>query len=185
MTGSSRRARKKAQVGDTRQALVAPGARPTDDRRPRKARTFNPTNSTGTVVVQFGRFDVDSQWCLSKITPDAMRTLLARIRSIESMTVAEAFNNRDEPGKDYSIDDLPSKEARERLVELEYDDEDQISRLRVTGRGRLYGFRRDARFYALWWDPEHAIYPSPKEQARPSLSLCAASTNDGVSVGVT
>jgi hypothetical protein len=45
----------------------------------------------------------------------------------------------------------------------EGDDEDQISRLRVTGRGRLYGFRRDERFYALWWDPEHAIYPSPKK----------------------
>ncbi len=163
MTGSSRRARKKAQVGDTRQVRVAPGARPTGDRVPRRARTFNPANSTGTVVVQFGRFDIGGQWCLSQISPDALRTLLARIRSIETMTITEAFNNRDEPGKDYSIADLPSREAWERLVELEYDDEDQISRLRVTGRGRLYGFRRDERFYALWWDPEHAIYPSTKK----------------------
>lgn len=114
-------------------------------------------------MVQFGRFDIGSSWCLSKITPDGMKTLLARIRDIETMTITEAFNNRDEPGKDYSLDTLPSNEARERLVELEYDDEDQISRLRVTARGRLYGFRRGARFYALWWDPEHEIYPSLKK----------------------
>lgn len=163
MTNSSRRARKKAQVGDTRQVRVARDARPTDDRVPRKAHTFNPANSMDTVVVQFGRFDIGGEWCLSKITPDAMQTLLVRIRDIETMTIAEAFNNRDEPGKDYSLDDLPSKEARQRLVELEYDDEDHISRLRVTSRGRLYGFRRDARFYALWWDPEHKIYPSSKK----------------------
>jgi hypothetical protein len=163
VTDSSRRARKKAQVDETRQALVDPDARPTGGRVPLKARTFNPTNSTGTVVVRFGRFDVGGQWCLSKITPDAMQKLLARIRDIETMTITEAFNNRDEPGKDYPIAELPSREARERLVELEYDDEDRISRLRVTSRGRLYGFRRDAQFYALWWDPEHEIYPSTKK----------------------
>jgi hypothetical protein len=163
VSGSPRRARKKVQVSDTSQVRVAPGALPSDDRTPRKARTFNPTNPTGKVVVQFGRFDIGSQWCLSKMTPTEMRTLLDRIRSIETMTVIEAFNYGEEPGKDYSIDDLPSRAARERLVELEYDDEDQISRLRVTGRGRLYGFRRDERFYALWWDPKHEIYPSPKK----------------------
>lgn len=74
--------------------------------------------------MQFGRFDIGGQWCLSQISPDALRTLLARIRSIETMTITEAFNNRDEPGKDYSIADLPSREAWERLVELEYDDEE-------------------------------------------------------------
>jgi len=61
VTDSSRRARKKAQVDDPRQVLVAPEARPTGGRVPRKARTFNPTNSTGTVVVRFGQFDVGGQ----------------------------------------------------------------------------------------------------------------------------
>jgi hypothetical protein len=163
VSGSPRQPRKKAQVSATRQVRVAAGARPSDDRIPRKARTFNPTNPTDKVVVQVGRFDVGSQWCLSEVTQDEIRTLLGRIRSIETMTITEAFNYGDEPGKDYSIEDLPTKAARDRLVELNYDDEDQISRLRVTGRGRLYGFRRNERFYALWWDPEHTIYPSPRK----------------------
>ncbi len=94
---------------------------------------------------------------------DLPRTLLGRIRAIETMTEFEAFNYGEEPGKDYAVADLPTKAAQDRLVELEYDDEDQISRLRVTGSGRLYGFRRAERFYALWWDPEHTIWPSRKK----------------------
>ncbi len=44
----------------------------------------------GKIVVQFGRFDVSSEWCLSKIEPDELRTLLGRIRAIETMTEAPA-----------------------------------------------------------------------------------------------
>ena len=163
MSGGPRRARKKAQVNDARQPRVARGARPGNDCTPRRARTFNPPDPTGKIVVQFGRFDLDGEWCLSKIEPDELRTLLGRIRAIETMTESEAFNYGDEPGKDYAVADLPTKAAQDRLVELEYDDEDQISRLRVTGSGRLYGFRRAERFYALWWDPEHTIWPSRKK----------------------
>jgi hypothetical protein len=55
---------------------------------------------------------------------------------------------------------LPNAEANDRLFELGYDDEDRISRIRVGGTGRLYGFRRNERFYALWWDPHPQIWPS-------------------------
>ncbi|MGH3565499.1 MAG: hypothetical protein ACRDRH_05605 [Pseudonocardia sp.] len=112
--------------------------------------------------MQFGRCDVGSDWCITKITQPDHVTLLDRIRSIETMKVTEAFNASDEPGKDYELSGLPNRAAQERLVKLEYDDEDAISRLRITGKGRLYGFRRAERFYALWWDPEHEIWPSAK-----------------------
>jgi len=129
---------------------------------PRRERRFVPPDPTGKVVVQFGRCDLGSEWCITKITQTDHVTLLNRISSIETMKVTEAFNARDEPGKDYELDRLPNAAALARLVELEYDDEDQISRLRITGKGRLYGFRRGERFYALWWDPEHEIWPSTK-----------------------
>lgn len=79
------------------------------------------------------------------------------------MTVDEVFSQTNGLGKDYPIDKLPNRVAIDRLIELEYDDTDQISRLRVSGQGRLYGFRERERFYALWWDPQHEIYPSPKK----------------------
>ncbi|AEA28953.1 hypothetical protein Psed_6885 (plasmid) [Pseudonocardia dioxanivorans CB1190] len=76
------------------------------------------------------------------------------------MTVQQVFSGG-EPGKDYPLSSgLPNAEANDRLFELGYDDEDRISRIRVSGTGRLYGFRRDERFYALWWDPHHQIWPS-------------------------
>jgi hypothetical protein len=50
------------------------------------------------------------------------------------------------PVKTTQFADLPSNAAIERHGELGYDDEDQIGRLRVTGRGRLYGFRCNERF---------------------------------------
>jgi len=98
VSGSPRQARKKAQVSATREVRVACGTRPSDDRIPRKARTFNPTNPTDKVVVQFGRFDVGSQWCLSEVTPDEMRTLLGRIRNIETMTITEGVQQRRRTG---------------------------------------------------------------------------------------
>lgn len=123
-------------------------------------REFRPDDPDGKIIIQFGRFDIGGPWCLTSITREDHAALLARIRSIERMTVLEAFNNGEEPGKDYEVGRIPNTQALSRLRELEYDDETRISRLRISGPGRLYGFRRGDRFYALWWDPEHTIWPS-------------------------
>ena len=37
---------------------------------------------------------------------------------------------------------------------------DDIFRFRLTGEKRLWGFRAGRIFHALWWDPEHAVYPT-------------------------
>jgi hypothetical protein len=62
--------------------------------------------------------------------------------------------------RDYPLDagGLPNRSAQRRLVELELDDLDRISRLRIGQRQRLYGVREGAHFYALWWDPQHEIW---------------------------
>jgi len=76
------------------------------------------------------------------------------------MTVHELFNSDGKFAKDYDPELLPNSRARRRLAELEYDDRDKISRIEVGPKQRLYGFREGTRFYALWWDPEHLIWPS-------------------------
>lgn len=51
--------------------------------------------------------------------------------------------------------------ARRRLRELELDDLDtEIFRFRDGGKKRLWGFDRDGIFYAVWWDPDHEVYPT-------------------------
>lgn len=56
------------------------------------------------------------------------------------------------------------KEARDRLVELELDDQENIFRFRMTGAERLYGFIMGTSvFYTVWFDPTHDIYPTSKK----------------------
>jgi len=52
--------------------------------------------------------------------------------------------------------------ARRRLRELDLEDLDsEIFRFRLSGLERLWGFAADdGTFYALWWDPNHRVYPT-------------------------
>ena len=52
-------------------------------------------------------------------------------------------------------------EARNRIEELQYDDvDDRMFRFRLDGAGRLWGYERDGIFHAVWWDPNHQVYPT-------------------------
>lgn len=37
---------------------------------------------------------------------------------------------------------------------------DEMFRFRLSGEKRLWGFRRERVFHAVWWDPNHKVYPS-------------------------
>lgn len=52
--------------------------------------------------------------------------------------------------------------ACERLQQLELEDfcDGQIFRFRDGPTKRLWGFEREGVFYALWWDPNHRVYPT-------------------------
>lgn len=54
------------------------------------------------------------------------------------------------------------KDAQDRLVALELDDQDQLFRFRLSGMERLWGvlLPDDHMFYLLWWDGEHKVCPS-------------------------
>ncbi|MFI9380739.1 hypothetical protein [Kutzneria sp. NPDC052558] len=121
---------------------------------------FEPQESDSQIVIRMSRIDTAGPWCLSKIDPGEHSKMLGRLKGLESMTVMEVFASGEEPGKHYEIAGCPSRAMVDRLTELGYDDETRISRLRFGGRGRLYGFMRRNHFYALWWDPEHEIWPS-------------------------
>lgn len=52
-----------------------------------------------------------------------------------------------------------SKDAREYLVETQRDDVDQLYKLRLDKRARIWGIRRGDKLRILWWDPDHTVYP--------------------------
>jgi hypothetical protein len=129
-------------------------------KRKRPVAVESVTPPVGTVVIRFGQLDLQGPWCLTRITRAHHLDLLQRLRSIETMTIDEMKQNK--VWKDYSIPHLPSREARQRLTEIGRDDETTISRLQISGARRLYGFRKDNNFFALWWDPDHQIWPGSK-----------------------
>ncbi|WP_416901337.1 hypothetical protein [Micromonospora echinospora] len=137
------------QTGPPRKAVPAVAANPT--------RGFTPVDQT-LFRVRWNRFDFRGPWCLGASLADELVNLHVRIREMESMTPHQVFCG--DPGKDYGDPArLPNRDARFRLQELGFADETRISRLRINGPGRLYGFRRDPEFYAVFWDPKHEIWP--------------------------
>lgn len=87
-----------------------------------------------------------------------------KLLSYESNTWIEilSYTHRRGDGKASNNHNVPvanlCKEARERLDELKYT-EDELFSLRLEGKIRLYGFRVHNYLEFLWVDLEHEIYP--------------------------
>jgi hypothetical protein len=109
---------------------------------------------------RFNLADHDGPWCFHEVDPADLCNVLGQLGQFESMTIGEAFSGS--PGKDYDIEGIPNREARDRLEAIGLADQTQISRLRLGGRKRLYGFRLGNVFHVVWWDPRHEIWPSAK-----------------------
>lgn len=130
-------------------------------KRPRAVEVDGAEPGRRRLVWRFGEIDDEGSWALSRIGRERLKVLLGHLRSFESMTVNEVFAPNSEHGKRYRVEDLP-KAASDRLVEIGRDDETEIARLRCGGKPRLYGFLRENVFHVLWWDPQHAVWPTRK-----------------------
>lgn len=108
---------------------------------------------------KFRRVDHDGRWGIDSVASPVFAEIVKALASFETMTFNEIFHQGGEPGKHYAPESL-CKDAQDRLIELMYDDETRISRLRIGAKKRLYGFVRDDAFEVLWWDPEHEVCPS-------------------------
>jgi hypothetical protein len=113
-------------------------------------------------VVRFSQADLDGPWCLTKITKEDHRVLLQRLRDIEKQTAYEVFNSGSNIGVHYEVGAIPNPVAEKRLNEINLGDETRVSRLRITKTYRLHGILKRNHFYALWWDPDHGVWPTDK-----------------------
>jgi hypothetical protein len=86
---------------------------------------------------------------------------IPRLHDFETMTWGEIDGKT---GSHFvAVSDL-CKEARERLVALIQADLEELYSVRITGARRVWGIREGATLRLLWWDPEHAVCPSPKKR---------------------
>jgi hypothetical protein len=112
---------------------------------------------------RFRHVDHEGPWSFDRMTGAELCELMKTLASFETMTMSEAFNGSGQPGKDYNVEDIPTKEARDRLEAIRLPDMTKISVFRLSGVQRLYGFRCENVFHVVWWDPFHQIWPSPKK----------------------
>lgn len=86
----------------------------------------------------------------------------AKLRDFESMTWHEILVAARDRNHAVVIEKL-CKEARDRLEEIGQSDIDELVSLRLSGPERVWGIRSGNVFRVLWWDPAHAVCPSPKK----------------------
>lgn len=122
------------------------------EKRPRGV----PSPQTGQIEVSFALFD-DVKWCDNYDVGSCFPNVATSIKNYESMKWQDIFS-RDHRVKLSAL----ITAAQRRLVEIRLDDLDELWRLRIDARKRLWGVRVRDIFYILWWDPEHAVCPVVK-----------------------
>ena len=125
---------------DTKRTKIAPSA-PVDQRP----------------LWAFGRFDNAGDWCWSKIGESDAMLMVQRLKGYEGMTwtqIQQARHNHFIEPREI----IPK--AQRRLRDLGRGETDALFSMSLGGKIRLWGVRRDGVFFALWWDPNHEIYPT-------------------------
>ena len=82
--------------------------------------------------------------------------------SLESMTWGSILVRDKKQNHTVAVTSL-CKEAQDRLLDIQLDDQDALVSLRFGSRERAWGFREKNYFFLIWWDPEHKVCPSFKK----------------------
>ena len=56
--------------------------------------------------------------------------------------------------------DVISKEAKNRLRQLQLDENPKLLSLHLSSKKRIWGIKIGNVIKVLWWDPEHKVYPT-------------------------
>lgn len=113
-----------------------------------------------TVIFSFLWFDSINQWGTGRSNNlHSFWELAEKIISFEQKTWREIAGQQD---RDHSIPfSRLIPKAQELSISRNLDEYDEIWSFHFTGTQRLWGVKYDKRFFmAIWWDPEHQIWPS-------------------------
>lgn len=123
-------------------------------------------NDSQTVAWQFHRRDNEhGAWGWSRKGEQHLESLLRdHLHHIETMTWAEvthAAGGRSHGNNSHSIPVAQlCRDAQKRLLELNFDDVDELFSLRLSGTVRVWGIRDGRVLKILWYDEDHSVYPS-------------------------
>jgi hypothetical protein len=109
---------------------------------------------------RFSRIDKGGPFSWSDLAePADYKAVMERLHCFETMCAREI---RESGSHDIEIANL-SKEARQRLQEIQQDDIDSLMSFRITGPKRVFCIREREVMRVLWYDPNHQVCPSIKK----------------------
>ncbi|MCC6748836.1 MAG: hypothetical protein IT371_14350 [Deltaproteobacteria bacterium] len=94
-----------------------------------------------------------------EITREDLDLVLTQLKGFETMTWTQIKSEVKRKSHFVEASKI-CKKARERLNALGSQvDVDLLFSLRLTGKGRVWGFLRRGILDILWWDPKHEVWP--------------------------
>jgi hypothetical protein len=101
------------------------------------------------------------KWGWHSLDTEKLKDIHAKLSGFESMTWNEILVNAKKQNHSVQVSNL-SNEAKSRLQIIKQDDVDELVSLRVSGKERIWGIRENEVLNILWWDPDHEVCPSLK-----------------------
>jgi hypothetical protein len=100
------------------------------------------------------------QWSMQ----DWNNTIFPSLLQFERLTWAEIYaqrtGGRHRHKKNHDMDlNIIAAEAFDRWFELGLDDHETLFRFKLGNDPRLWGFKIHNKFFIVWWDKKHKIYP--------------------------
>ncbi len=109
---------------------------------------------------RFSNADLEGPFSWGQISDADRQTVWNRLREFEKMTVNELKS----AGSHHSVSQQNmSRNAKDRLRELQMDDLEELHSFRIDGKARLWCIKHENIYAVLWWDPEHKVYPVSKK----------------------
>lgn len=109
---------------------------------------------------RFSGCDRGGPFCWTNIeTADKFKGIVEKLHEFETKPWTEILRSGSHLVKLHRLE----KAARDRLVEIQRDDIDDLMSFRITGENRVWCIRTGHIMRVLWWDPKHEVCPSLKK----------------------
>jgi hypothetical protein len=133
-----------------------PGIKPSEAKRPRIAPEFEGKSDHLRPAWRFNRLDKGGPWRWRNLSDHEVHEALEKLGALEGMTWEQIKRH----GSHHVALSRLCKDAKDRLVDIKLDDQDEVFSVRLTGAHRLWGIRDHHILLVLWWDPRHEVCPS-------------------------
>lgn len=108
---------------------------------------------------RFSRSDNAGPYDCSNLSHEEYKQLWDRLREFETKNPSQLRDT----GSFHSIPISEfCKEARDRLMEIQVDDLEELYSFRIDAMCRIYCMKWENILSILWWDKKHKAYPIPK-----------------------